>query len=59
MRIELGRATGDVERLDVLAFDEIQDDSGDIAAHLLGAVRAGIHVAMNTCEIAKLPHVHL
>ena len=59
IRIELGRAAGDVERRDAPARDKIEHDIGDLGRHFFGAVRPGIDVAMETGLVAAIADIDL
>ena len=59
IRIEFGRAAGDVERCDAPAFDEVEHQVGDLGRHLLGAVRPGIDVAVEARLVAAIADIDL
>ena len=59
MRIELGCAAGDVERRDPPALKKTEDDVGDFAAHLLGAVRTRADMAMHAGLVAAVADIDL
>ena len=57
--VQLGRAAGDIERGNVARFEKPQARVDDFRRHDLGAIRAGIHVAMVAGLVAPLADVHL
>ena len=59
VRVELGRAAGDVERRNAAAFEHVQHMLDHFAAHLLGPMRAGIDVAMDARLVAAVADVDL
>src|SRR5450631_3658134 len=59
IRIELGRAAGDVERCNALALDEVEHQVGDLRRHFLGPVRPGIDVAVEARLIAAIADIDL
>ncbi len=59
MRVEFGRAAGDVERGDTPALDEIEHDIGDVAGHFLRSRRPGIDVAMEARLVAAIADIDL
>ena len=59
MRVELRRAAGDVERRDAPPRQEREHEVDDLARHLLGAVRAGIDVAVHAGLVAAIADIDL
>ena len=59
IRIEFGRAAGDVERRYVPPRQKIEHDVGDLGRHLLGAVRSGIDVAVEARLVAAIADIDL
>jgi len=59
VRIELGCATGDVERRDALPGEESEHDIDRLARHFLGAARTGVDVAMYARLVAAITKIDL
>ena len=59
MRIEFGRAAGDIERRNPLPFEEGDDRVDRLARHFLDAVRSGCDVAMHAGLVAAITDIYL
>jgi len=59
LRVELGRAAGDIQRRHARAAQVLQDLVDDLARHGLRARRPGIDVAMDTALIATIAEIDL
>src|SRR3974390_31348 len=59
MRIELRRAAGDVERVDLPSHEHVEHEVDCIALHFLGAVRSRIDVAMHAGLVAAIADIDL
>jgi hypothetical protein len=59
VRIEFGRAAGNVERRNAPPFQEVDHGVGCRAIHLLGAAGAGIDVAMHAGLVAAIADIDL
>jgi hypothetical protein len=57
--VELGRATGQVEHRDGAGAQHLEHQVDGGTVHHLGAVRPGIHVAMQTTLVAFVAEVDL
>ena len=57
--VQLGGTASDIERGNIARFEKPEARVHDVGRHHLGAIRAGIHVAVVTGLVATLADVHL